>query len=228
MEITLCIMKKVTLFLGMAGLMAATSGYAQAGAPSATTVTNNNFGTRLSTNYGRNFGVGQPNNSLGQTPGIAIRPTTPALQPGTPALQPRSTVINPAGGTPGVPPSPVIPSGTGTSSVPGAALGNQDATAIGQQGSTAIGQPSTAIGQPGSTAIGQPSTAIGQSGNTAVGQENSVGQQTPSQPNAIIVNADGSITRLPAAGGSGIGLGGTNFGFGTNGALIPTNRFTRP
>jgi hypothetical protein len=170
-------MKKLILLAASLVLIVPASN-AQIGTPrTSTTVSNNNFGTRLGTNYGRNYGVGQPNTALGQTPGLAIRPTTPALQPGTPALQPGTTAINPTGGTPGIPP------------------------AIGQQGSTSIGQ--------------QNSTAIG--------------PQTPSQPNAIIVNADGSITRVPAAGGTvGVGLGGTNFGFGTNGAIVATNRVNQP
>ncbi len=214
-------MKKVTLFIGAALAMVATAVNGQVGASGTTTISNNNFGTRLSTNYGRNYGVGQPSTPLGQTPGVAIRPTTPALQPGTPALQPDSTAINPAGGTPGIPPSPVVPSGTGAASAPGAAIGSQDTTAIGQPGG---------IGQPGSTSIGQPSTAIGQPGSTSIGQQNStaLGQQTPSQPNAIVVNPDGSVTRVPAGGSAGAGLGGTNFGFGTNGVITPTNRFNHP
>jgi hypothetical protein len=214
-------MKKTIVIFGFAAAsaIALTQGHAQSGTFStpayngtgarganpaaASRQTRTNFNTSLGQNFSTPSGT-----SLGTNSGTSLgQPTTVLGQP--------TTAIGQQGvGTAITPSTPALtPSGTNSALTPrGTSIG------IGQQNTTAIGQQGSG-------------TAIGQQGTTAIGQQG-VGTAIIPHTNGFIVNADGSVTGLPAQGGtSGTDLGGTNTGVGSAKAtslfLRRTNTFNR-
>jgi hypothetical protein len=194
----------------------------------ATTRTNNSnvnsnafFGTSLGTNSGRSTStnlttsittnngaiIGQPNTALGLQSGTALTPGGPAISAGdsTNAVQPRGigTAVT------------VNSNGTARGSI---GLGQQGTIGIGQQGTIGIGQQgTTGIGQPGTPAAGQP-------------QQNNIAGRRAAMPltNAFIINTDGTVTGLPAQGGTADSqLTGTNRGSASGTNRITTTRTNR-